>query len=1520
MKRIFTLLAITAAFASASVTGQALPEPQESQPFSFLFSESVAPVMIAPDAQSDNPFLVNMPTMNTSIAGCVQKRIMTRTDDANDDLPEIYGAVISSNPYRSYGMKRLPMREGDDFTDVPGMAGTGMSQVTSGAEKDGVFYTNNIVSRYGQLYCVYYMTWNMTTWMRDSYCQSSDFLGAARDMATDPVTGEIYGCFMKTHAGLSYVLAKVDYEVVNPSSVVPHRTTICDLDNMLTALFFTADGQLWGIDLITGPDDNNKDECKSASLYKIDKNTGAMTLVGETGAKPYYVSSATCDIYGDGKVYWAIKGIDNVGSLYTVDLTTGEATKMFDFPKNEEVVAMHVPMRPSDKAPSTPSELKIDFPEGKLTGTLSMEIPAILNDGTDGEGDCQYEFYLNGNVIASGKAPYGGTASANIEVDRAGNYTFVGRLKNDDGYSQRVQNQMYIGTGTPASPTPALALTGGKAYLMWESVTAAPYGYINPDEILYDIRRSDGEMVAENISATQFIEPFEASQFTMLYYEVRSKWGENVSGFTKSNIVATGKITPPFTETFDNPYLVGTSGTPWLDIETDNSTLGHWYIHTQEWAACASTGFGQEDSWLISPAIALEAGKTYYIGFDQWGNFDTKPTQFEVKLGTGPSPLAMLQEIIPMTSRQNKKATAEYFGQTFTVGITGDYYLGLHCYTPNGGPSLFIDNLSIEELTQTGFPSKPNTLTVTPASKTSLTVNLSVCAPTKSREGSALTGTLDINIERDGQIIKTFKGIAPSKKVEFSETVAKGGSVIYSASASNSVGTSPKVSTEVYLGVYAPRPVKSATLTRSDDNASWIIAWEPNLQDTKWNTLTTADITYTIVAPGADGETVVVADNIDGATTSYTIPDANADGPAKFVQYGVIVNTDAGTSSVVATNIGTTGRAYSTPYDESFVGRATGIMYSTTINGSAQWFAVSDSDLPGITSSDGDGGFMAMFASYQNSQSGLCTAFIDLAGLETPGLTLRTFNLTQNNVANLNKLQVFVSTGDGTFTPVRANADIIGSLGMPNQWVKYSVSLEQYKGQKVQIMIAATATTYTAVMIDELHIGEISPCDLTALSIYGDATIAENENGNFTVTLVNNGYDIADFNVDLLRDGSVVATETYSGLEPGLFAQINLTDRPDVDSSNKVRYSARINAEGDNDTDDNEIGPISVGVILPAYPTVEDLAAEASDSEGIALSWSDPGTDYMPNPTTESFEKADPWGSDIEGWKVVDVDQQPVSMGSASGLFGDLKTGDQLGFIVAQADPTKSMNAHLGSRFILKFAPATEYGDDWIISPELFGTSQTITIWARSYAAQTPDNVEILYSEGSDDPSDFVSLAKFVDVPTLWTPLSVELPDGAKRFAVRSYSVGTFMLHLDDFRYVGTPLALSLTGYHVWRDGVRLTSEPVSTTTFVDNDGQPGMKYRVSAIFDAGESRPGNEAWTEPASITDVNADATVTITTGHHSVIVGRADGSVIEIWTPEGRLVRRVEATAATTVIPVNQGIYVVKAANTTAKVVVR
>jgi hypothetical protein len=1546
LQTALSLIALCSLAFEANAQTAAPPQPN---PYALIDRENPVQAMlfnmISPEAYQ-NPYFASVNTPNAApLALCASPRRAETTDGEGDgdaeeeQQPEIYGVVIAaSNYYNNNGLCLIPTSEGKDFTKVnKNQSSMIYTSVTSGTESNGMYYCNNLVSRYNSLYCCYYSVWDAKEWKREAYYQSSDFLYGGREMTTDPTTGKMYGCFLQTSQGVGYVLAEVTCESYSSSSVTYSRHVLCELPNMLTGMFFTADGQLWGIDLVTAVDEDGAEYTESSSLYKIDKNTGEMTYVGDTGVKPYYVTSAVCDVYNTGKVYWTVKTKDLIGSLYTVDTTTGEATKVCDFPHNEEVVSLFVMSEPSEKAPKMPENLRYNTQNGSLSGTIEFEVPKELADGTEGEGEVSYTVTFNNNVVGQGKAAYGETVSAPFSASYAMPYTATARLQNEYGLSERATLYDYIGAGTPEQPTLTYELLEDRVKLSWDKIEnpVNGYGFLDPESITYRITKTskDGtETLTEGTIATEYEDTDIDLSGNLAYYtySVYAVSGEKVSAEAKTDMIILGSIIPPFTETFSNTALMDNL---YQSFDLDGSTIGHWYIHAFNLAACASTGFGEENSWFITPAITLEAGKTYTISCDAYASYvkDNKHAVLGIAMGTERTPEGMTTEILPNTEVITLQANPTYEYGKVTIETSGTYYVGIHCNTLNGGAYLYVDNLTIEESKPIGRPAAPANFKAA-VIYGSMSADISFMAPSLSIEGSDLEDPMTIVLKRDGVQINKWENVEPGTNLTHNDTALAVGEHTYSVSASNDSGEGLSASATAYLGCYAPKNVTAASITNLG-NGKIKASWTPWMKDIKYNTLTADILKFCIVGPDEDGNTIIIQDDIDGDLTEFTFDAYDPDGTQKLVQYGVAQKTSGGYSAVTTTNVLPVGKAYATPFDESFSGNSDHLMYYGAFSSTAvQWALFDDSSFEGITSGDGDNAYVGVYSVYYNAQGGLFTGLIDISGLEHPGVSFLVYNLNAGNT-NANEVMVCVANGSSTFYTLKAAADPIGSLGLPDGWCKYVVSLDNVAkvlGNEVQIGIAAQNKTHYYNFIDKIHIGELQARDISVVSIAASDVIDDGEDAYINVVLKNNGYEDVDFISDLYYNGEKVQSEDMY-IEPWESESVTFAHKPDVDAADVVSYFVKSDLEEDVDVTDNTTPTVTSKVVHPAFPTVTSLSGICENNTSNRISWDQPDLTYTPNVVTESFEKAEPWTCEVEGWTMLDEDDLPITLGTANDAFPDIATGDHLSFFVnnvldldANRQSSIYFQAHTGNQYIGK-APTqdnTKYGDDWAITPELDGCEQTIRLWARSHSSSSPETMQLLYSNGSLDPADFVLLGKYYDIPQLWTAYDVVIPEGAKRFAIRAYSHGTYFLHIDDVQYIPAPANLEVVGYHVWRDGVRLTSTPITETEYVDPIEDTGevvsYSYNVSVVYNLGESVPSEEVTCRTTSVDNLNA-ANIKIKARHDGVVVTNAAGFDVNVYLTDGRIAKSVAGTNLT-YVNLPAGVYVVKVGNTVAKVVVK
>ncbi|MDE6360394.1 MAG: choice-of-anchor J domain-containing protein, partial [Muribaculaceae bacterium] len=195
--------------------------------------------------------------------------------------------------------------------------------------------------------------------------------------------------------------------------------------------------------------------------------------------------------------------------------------------------------------------------------------------------------------------------------------------------------------------------------------------------------------------------------------------------------------------------------------------------------------------------------------------------------------------------------------------------------------------------------------------------------------------------------------------------------------------------------------------------------------------------------------------------------------------------------------------------------------------------------------------------------------------------------------------------------------------------------------------------------------------------------------------------------------------------------------------------------------------------------------------------------------------------------------------------------------------------AHSGHQYLVSMAVTDsdftqKRSDDWAISPQLNGKAQTISFWAKSMLADALETIEVLYSTSGTDLDDFTSVATFDNVPWEWKQYYFDIPAGAKHFALRCVTRDGYILMVDDVNFTPADNAasLDLSGYNVYRNGVKINEAPVTSTSYADQEASDkNAVYNVTAIYTGrGESMFSNDAIATQSGLRNISDDSSLVI------------------------------------------------------------
>lgn len=199
------------------------------------------------------------------------------------------------------------------------------------------------------------------------------------------------------------------------------QTTLFNLEKPLCALGFNKDGVLYAID-------------EDGVLSIVDILGEKLTPVGNTGLKNEWVTGSLVDKENNVMLY-SIK-TDTEAALYSVDLATAKATKLYDLGNMEQLGGFffdeptYNSLAPG-KANSNPS---LSVSGANLSGSFAFYAPNHSYDGSVGNGDLKYTIYINGKEYKTGETQYKkGRLTEKFEVDKPGYYCFAVEFSNENG-------------------------------------------------------------------------------------------------------------------------------------------------------------------------------------------------------------------------------------------------------------------------------------------------------------------------------------------------------------------------------------------------------------------------------------------------------------------------------------------------------------------------------------------------------------------------------------------------------------------------------------------------------------------------------------------------------------------------------------------------------------------------------------------------------------------------------------------------------------------------------------------------------------------------------------------------------------------------------------------------------------------------------------------------------------------------------------------------------------------------------
>lgn len=1364
--------------------------------------------------------------------------------------PTIYGSVIFGHGWEDMGSEApigiysLPANDATQMKSVK--LDDNLSAFGGGVYVDGRYYMVDY-SPYDYDGTVSFRVYDVDAgWRLVEERHLATYSSVASDLAYDPTTDRVYGCFRESATTNGYFFGTLN-------TITGFSSKIADLKQELIALAAMKDGRLYGISIY-------------GMLYSVDKTTGALTEIGQTGKTVKYAQSATFD-YPSGRMLWAMTPhyTHESPEICEVNLADGTVTTLTTIPDRYEFTGIYTTgSYADDNAPARPTSLKASLTGTSLTGKALIAMP----DRTAGgklASSLGYKLWMDGELLKEGTSQAGADVEAALTLTR-GMHHMKAVATNSAGRSQFAYCDFWAGSDVVNAVSPKAVMKDAQTVsVSWTAPQRGNHGgYFDPSLVTYTVTRQPDTKVVYEGCATSFDDKEVADlQMGYYYYEVAAKVAGEYGDKVRTNVVQVGSaLKLPYDQPFNDEVAAKTMTV--IDANEDDET---W----QFFGDCFICGVSQEgldyDDWLVTPAFNLSKDSVYQVSMDvkaEEGYCET----VAVAAGQKAEAASLTQTVLAPTKVDN--INYRTLSAVFAPKHDGTCHIGVHALSLYAeGSYLYLDNLKVKCIGSVKCPGAVTEAKAEPVgASTDRKVAISFKAPMLNMGGEALTANLKhITVKRltDNKVVETFSNIIPGDLCELTDNPSADGTVSYEITAENAVGKGETVTVSTYVGLDQPAAVENLKISSTDDGQV-TASWNAPSKGKHGGLIDKASLKYNIA-------------NVDGSSlksTTVSEPSFSEQMTMKgdeqrLAWYVITPRTQQGKGIAASTDTIFVGKPYAVPYAESFAKRSMqrGPWYGS-MSALAEWNIMQYGTY--ADAADLDNGFIAFSTVTTGASSDFIGPKITLKDTHNPRLTFYVWNMKRS----VHHLRVALRTPDGK----RHQLDDI----LPNdfdgedndgRWLKYSYSLSDLRSYEyVQLIFTGVGgntedlTSIVPLYVDQINVDDPLSFNLTMgdvsamidkVSVGDDVTVFAN--------ISNTGdKDAADFDVCLYRGETLVGKTHVDELAAGQNTDVELKDAPNSDASLSSLYHAEIAWDSDEDASDN-VSKNVVVTVLPGRPFVKDAKAEAADGmQSVALSWSEPegiSNGAEAEEVVEDFESYVPFTiSHFGEWTLMDIDgASTLGIQDGSGDFVQYDNVEApMAFQVFNPSAVSLsplyFPTHSGKQVAAAFS-AGRYtaNDDWLISPEVDG-AQTITFWACSpnnnyYGTQ--EQMEVLCSTEGKSIGSFKKVGSTITVPGQWTQYSADLPEGARYFALRCTSKDQYILFVDDIKYRKAGTGLKLLGYNVYRDGTRLNASPITATKYTDNRSvDTDVTYSVKAVYNTGESRAANAVWDAALGISGV--------------------------------------------------------------------
>lgn len=1351
--------------------------------------------------------------------------------------------------------------------------------------------------------------------------------------AYDPVKDMVYG-LIETQDGLQYGTATgAEPNKVTVVATLPEGSNVCALTyNQISGKLIGIQGNQLG-----------------KGVLDINTTTGDVTRIGEVEQSSDYITSLAYSPL-DGGYYYAVCTQDECG-IALLDENTFAQLSYTEYDSLVEFLSFACPdgRKIEDGAPAEATLVNTIFGNGALSGSLTYRLATQTYGGTPVIGDIDWILEVDGVEAQRGKGAAGSDVTVNVSDLAEGLHTFTFKVSLGGKTGRYTITTFYVGNDTPVAPA-SVTLTAEQ--VTWTAVSAGAHeGYVNPEEVTYNVYLND-KVIAQGIKATECAAHIPAGEFVENYVaSVEAVFDGKASEKVYSNDL-----------TYGDPYTLPVNFTPTekesrvftvYDGNDDGNSIVFAYVNLGENHMNVPVYYYNysssepADDWLFLPAASFTDTNAVYEFSMNCFRSDAYTESFEVKLCTAPNPDSVVKTLIEETELTTTKGDyeemfASYFNAAFNVPSAGTYYVGIHVTSPKDQYRVFMRDFSLKavEGMTVANPKAVTGLTAVAGAKGVLNAAVTFTLPTSTFAGVPYATDKDLTatVQAEGCDAVTATG-KPGETVTITIPTKQGENLITVIVKDGELQSMPE-SVKLYTGVERPGTVENIASTVDASDYVMHITWSAPTEGVNGGYVAPTGVKYYLCEylTQASGEGWYVTDEIgtDVFSYDYAIPEGT---DQDLVQVGILAENFVGMGDYLKITENVMGKPYEIP---AVCSVTAGELLLPIVNYGSDYKL-----LVGDPSKD-----FADFATTDKASAIYTKATADTeAYITLPKVSTKK---TKNPAI---KLDVYGGAADFSIV---ANA-----YGVKETVVKsYTAADFATNGRQtvmvdlpaafngkgwVEIGIRSNITTTTPFIMYGFKMYDNVPFDFGVTEIEGPSKASIGEEAKFIAHVTNFGsqanmvpasdWTLTDAEGNVIANVSVPAgTEA---IQPDAETTFEIVFTPTAEQIGDMTIEYTIEKADNKEINDSMTKEFTVGKGLT--PVVTDLTAKEIKYNEVTLAWT---------PVVASSQIVDSF-----------EDETPFVLDDVSDMIGQFKRvdGDKLGVYGSQADgfanipgaygPSSflcwsqkqveeilgsagTFEAKTGDQFLVAFCPAEPSGnpeaaDDWLISPEVTGgTDFSFSIRPITYQYGA-EEIEIMYSTGSDKPEDFKLLEK-IDVAgapdaasTTWHDYTFSLPADAKYFAIHYVSQDIFGILLDDIAYSPSGSGAKLKGYDIYRDGAVIApAAPCEDGTYTDSTVEENTSYTYMVMPVLSDGSLGLESNSITIRTTGVEGVAAgnkaVYAKTG--AIVVNGYEGEAVAVVSADGKVVASDAHASASRTFTVGSGVYVVKAGKDVVKLIVK